>query len=84
MLRGSWVVCANVREITGVVVVSTARAAQQIAQGDCLPLGFMKLFAPAVLTLACSLFCWPGSALTQKSAIRRFITDKNQLHLPEF
>jgi hypothetical protein len=41
------------------------KSAQQIAQGDCLPLRFLKLFAPAVLVLAWWSLCWPGSALAQ-------------------
>jgi hypothetical protein len=45
--------------------IHSGEAAQQFAQGDCLPLQFLKLFAPAVLVLACRSFCWPGSALAQ-------------------
>jgi hypothetical protein len=37
-------------------------AAQQIAQGDCLLLRFLKLFAPAVLVLVVGHFAGPAAA----------------------
>lgn len=45
------------------MAITYSHAAQQIALGDYLPLQFLKLFAPAMLILACRLLGWPGSAL---------------------
>jgi len=53
-------------------------AAQQIAQGDCLPLRFLELFVPAVLVLACRSLCLPGSALAQALGGWLQSTAKNQ------